>query len=113
MFLHVGGSTDRMRVFALGAVGDSDEEQQTARQRVTENLASIQAERAQCYLASDRERLLAVIEASFGTVAPFNHLVREVLNARLLGLKEASRSAKAVKGRSGRGASVETDVVVV
>ena len=40
---------------------------------------------------------------------PFNLLVREVLNARVLGLKEASRSAKANR----RAASTETDVVVV
>ena len=77
------------------------------------SLSRFDAAKAQCRYDRDRQKLLAVIEASFGTTAPFNQLVLEVLNARVLGLKEASRSAKPVKGRAGRGASVDTDVVVV
>ena len=77
------------------------------------SLAHFDAAKSQCRYDRDRQKLLAVIEASFGTTAPFNQLVLEVLNARALGLKEASHSAKTVKGRSGRGASTDTDVVVV
>ena len=82
-------------------------------QSVTQSLSRFDAAKAECRYDRDRQKLLAVIETSFGTVAPFNQLVLEVLNARVLGLKEASRSAKPVKGRAGRGASVDTDVVVV
>ena len=77
------------------------------------SLSRFDAAKAQCYYDRDRQKLLAVIEASFGTAAPFNQLVREVLNAQVLGLKGGSHSAKAVKGRSGRAASNEADVVVV
>ncbi len=66
-------------------------------------LARFDAAKAQCRYDRDRQKLLAAIEASFGTVASFNQLVRKVLSAGLLGLsqghKEASRSAKAVKER--------------
>ena len=72
------------------------------------SLARFDAAKAQCRYDRDRQKLLAVIEASFGTAAPFNQLVREVLNARALGLKEVSRH----KGRTGL-TSTESDVVVV
>ena len=75
---------------------------------VSERIARFEAAKAQCRHDRDRQKLLAVIEASFGTAAPFNQLVREVLNARALGLKEVSRH----KDRTGL-ASTETDVVVV
>ena len=74
------------------------------------SLARFDAAKAHCRYDRDRQKLLGVIEASFGTAAPFNQLVREVLNARVLGLKEVSRGAKAANRR---GASTETDVVVV
>ena len=60
-------------------------------------LVHFDAAKALCRYDRDRQRLLAVIEASFGTAAPFNELVIEVLNTQVLGLKEASRSTKAVK----------------
>ena len=71
-------------------------------------LSRFDAAKAQCRYDRDRQKLLAVIESSFGTTAPFNQLVREVLNARVLGLKEVSRH----KGRTGL-TSTESDVVVV
>ena len=107
-----------MRIKDVGAAAGSA---QLARQLVTVKLlgdttdlmlrlARFDAAKAQCRYDRDRQKLLAVIEASFGTTAPFNQLVLEVLNAQVLGLKEASRGAKAV---SRRAASTETDVVVV
>ena len=70
-------------------------------------LSRFDAAEALCRYDRDRQKLLAVIEASFGTTAPFNQLVREVLNARALGLKEVSRNVKAGNQRS-----VESNVVV-
>ena len=54
------------------------------------HLSHFDAAKAQCRYDRDRQRLLAVIEASFGTAAPFNQLVLEVLNKRVLGVKDAS-----------------------
>ena len=61
---------------------------------LTLSLARFDAAKAQCRYDRDRQRLLAVIEASFGTAAPFNQLVLEVLNRRLLGVKDGSPSRR-------------------
>lgn len=47
--------------------------------KLASSLAKFDAGRARCYLAKDRHALLAVIEVAFGTFAPFNQLVRELL----------------------------------
>ena len=39
--------------------------------------------RARCFLERDRQLLLAVIDASFGTVRPFNKLVRAIFAEQL------------------------------
>ena len=71
------------------------------------SLSRFDAAKAQCRYDRDRQKLLGVIEASFGTVAPFNQLVLEVLSARVLGLKEASRLRI-----GGHSASIKADVDV-
>ena len=43
-------------------------------------LATFDAGRAKCFLDEDKQRLWAVIEASFGTFAPFNALVRDIFS---------------------------------
>ena len=48
------------------------------------SLARFDAARARCYLEHDRQRLLAVIDASFGTVQPFNRLVRGIFAKQLV-----------------------------
>ena len=40
--------------------------------------AAFDAGRSRCFLDRDRQRLLAVIEASFGTFQPFNVIVRKI-----------------------------------
>ena len=50
---------------------------------LTSSLANFDAGKAQCYLDKDRQGLLAVIEASFGTFEPFNTLVRGVFSQQL------------------------------
>ena len=70
------------------------------------SLSRFDAAKALCRYDQDRQRLLAVIEASFGTAAPFNQLVLEVLNKRVLGLKEASRHRSRTRLTSSRNASL-------
>ena len=43
------------------------------------SLARFDAAKAQCFLAADRQKLLAVIEAGFGDFRPFNEIVRGLL----------------------------------
>ena len=57
------------------------------------SLSRFDATKAKCRYDRDRQRLLAVIEASFGTAATFNQLVLEVLNKRVLDSISSSLSA--------------------
>ena len=75
---------------------------------LTRSLSRFDAARAECRYDRDRQKRRAVIEASSGTVAPFNQLVVSVLNARVLGLKEASRLRI-----GGQSASIKADVDVM
>jgi hypothetical protein len=50
---------------------------------IAPTLASLDASKAKCCFDSDRQQLLAVIEASFGTCAPFNKIARSILMERL------------------------------
>ena len=75
------------------------------------SLSRFDAAKAQCRHDRDRQKLLAVIESSFGTTAPFNQLVLELLNVRVLGLKEASRPSPANRGAN-HTASIKSDVDV-
>jgi len=69
-FLRMGGNRERMNVVELGGV-----EGRAA-------LARFDASKAQCFLKRDREKLLAVIEAGFGDLKPFNKIVRGILAER-------------------------------
>ena len=46
-------------------------------------LARFDTGKAKCFLDNDRQKLLAVIEASFGTFHPFNSLVRGIFSQKL------------------------------
>jgi len=66
VFLQMDGERERMVVKPLDV---SDE-------ALHRSLAHFDAGKAECFLAKDRQKLLAVIEASFGTFEPFNRRVR-------------------------------------
>ena len=59
-------------------------------------LARFDAAEAQCFLAKDRQKLLAVIEAPFGTFHPFNMMVRGLFKDSLSQSSAASRSLPVV-----------------
>jgi hypothetical protein len=65
IFLRMGGERECMVVKPLDDCDD-----------LYRSLAQFDAAKAQCFLVEDREKLLAVVEASFGTFAPFNQIVR-------------------------------------
>ena len=65
----VGGDQGRVEIHLIA---HPDDDQMEARRRLTEQFATFDATKAQCFLASDREHLLAVIEAGFGDFDDFN-----------------------------------------
>ena len=58
---------------------------------ISERIARFEAAKAQCRHDRDRQKLLAVIEASFGTTAPFDDLVVKVFNEQVIGVKGLQR----------------------
>ena len=64
-FVRMGGSRDRI---VLKSLGSSDVD-----------FGHFEAGKAQCFLPRDRDRMLGVIEATFGELRPFNQVVRGLL----------------------------------
>ena len=83
---------------------------------LAQTLARFKSANAQCRYDRDRQRLLAVIEASFGTTRSFDELVLKVFNAQVVGVVEAARAnsrRNLTRGVSSKTAGVEAVSVVV
>ena len=76
----MGGDQGRVEIHLIA---HPDDNQTEARRQLTEQFATFDAAKAQCFLAKDREHLLAVIEASFGDFYDFNRLARNLLTSRV------------------------------
>ena len=76
----VGGDQRRVEIHLIA---HPDDDQTEARRRLTEQFATFDAAKARCFLASDREHLLAVIEAGFGDFDDFNRVARSLLVGRV------------------------------
>ena len=71
-FIETGGARERISVVELEA-------------GVSAALAKFDGAKANCFLPKDKQKLLAVIEAGFGDMAPFNKVVRKILKERIDG----------------------------
>ena len=76
----VGGAQERVEIHLIA---HPDDDQTEARRLLTGQFATFDAGKAQCFLASDREHLLAVIEAGFGDFYDFNRVARSLLVRRV------------------------------
>ena len=81
VFIRMGGQHDDIAVRLLEG-GDS----------LVRQLERFDAGKAKCFLNRDRQRLWAVIEASFGTFAPFNKRVRAVFADKIASSGERYRA---------------------
>ena len=72
VFVQMGG--ERERAVILPLTDDAD---------LLGNLVRFNAGEAQCFLPGDRHKLLATIEASFGTFHPFNKIVSGIFQDKL------------------------------
>ena len=63
---------------------------------VRRSLQRFDAAKAKCFLAADRQRLLAVIETGFGNFAPFNSLVRSLFSGESLDAKGEKKLSKRI-----------------
>ena len=87
----VGGDQGRVEIHLIA---HPDDDQTEARRLLTEKFATFDAGKAQCFLAKDREHLLAVIEASFGDFYDFNRIARSLLASRLHDELSSRRSSR-------------------
>ena len=87
-FLRMGGSHDRIEI---DLIANPDQDRRAARRELKAKLASFDAEKAECFLEKDRQRLLAVVEAGFGNFEGFNIKMREIFDERVR--RESSRPA--------------------
>ena len=76
----MGGDQERVEIHLIA---HPDDDQMEARRLLTEQFVTFDAGKAQCFLASDREHLLAVIEAGFGDFYDFNRVARNLFASRL------------------------------
>ena len=77
----MGGAEERIEIHLIA---NPDEEQVKARLLLMKQFATFDAAKAQCFLARDREHLLAVIEAGFGDFHDFNCVARNIFSKRVL-----------------------------
>ena len=80
MRVPVGGDQERVEIHLIA---HPDDDQTEARRLLKEQFASFDAGKARCFLASDREHLIAVIEASFGDFHDFNRVARNLFASRI------------------------------
>ena len=76
----VGGDQERVEIYLIA---HPDDDQTESRILLSEQFETFDAGKARCFLASDREHLLAVIEAGFGDFCDFNRVARNLLASRL------------------------------
>ena len=94
-FLHMGGGLDRIDVHLLltRAAAEALADRQAGPARLTAQFATFDAAKAQCFKHEDEPKLLAVIEAAFGTFDDFNERVRSAFEKRV-DMQSAARNVK-------------------
>ena len=85
VYLRMGGQRESIVIKLLD---DGDD--------LPRKLARFDTGKARCFIDNDRQKLLAVIEASFGTFHPFNSLVRGIFSQKL-GKPPSSQQKRSVE----------------
>ena len=66
---------------------------------VADAIGSFTVEKADCTVRADKQRLLGIIEASFGSTAEFNNACRNILMAKLSGSGAAAKTITPMKSK--------------
>ena len=70
-FMQTGGTSEKLSLVPLEGGG-------VTLASVEQSFRDFRGEKAACFKSSDRERLLAIIEASFGAMTAFDEAVRGI-----------------------------------
>ena len=77
----VGGTEERVEIHLISNSDTDQADYWLTRRLLRQQFATFDAAKAQCYLTSDREHLLAVIESGFGDCTGFNRVARSIFAA--------------------------------
>ena len=92
VFLQMGGNPRNITVVPIGT-------ERASVDAVKASFREFCGEKAECFLAADRHKLLGVIEASFGDFRKFDRLVRNVFEARRLSVVQTETPPVSVEVR--------------
>jgi len=70
---------DLKRIYVIPIADDDTEDAPQANKAVYATFAHVDVAKARCRNERDKEKILAIIEANFGRLGPFNRLVQSVL----------------------------------
>ena len=111
----VGGDQERVEIHLIAHPDYGETE---SRLLLTEQFATFNAGKAKCFLASDREHLLAVIETGFGDFDDFNRVARNLFASRVhrmsssaalpLSWRSRSSSLRSMFAANGRGSQTSS-----
>lgn len=85
IFVRMKGQHDEIDVRLILRAPDEDGLAVAAADEIKSRIARFDAGKAKCSQSGDRHRLLGAIEATYGTPAPFNDIVRSLLAEKLGG----------------------------
>ena len=101
-YLRMGGAMSQVEVNMLT---NPDKKRAEAQQELKAKFASFDAAKSQCASDEDRQRLLAIIEASHGNFTDFNATVSGLFEERLTSTALKSETKKPLERSAGSGAS--------
>ena len=113
VFLEMGAQSEHIDMYILAkGVGQ--------KLRIQEGLAKFDIRESQCYLESDKEKLLGIIEVGFSTLNEFNTSIREMLQrastqqdgrdaARLTGTRFSRMSRRRFTSKKGSSSTKKLD----
>eukprot|EP00927_Polykrikos_kofoidii_P030780 TRINITY_DN26497_c0_g2_i1.p1 TRINITY_DN26497_c0_g2~~TRINITY_DN26497_c0_g2_i1.p1 ORF type:complete len:628 (+),score=77.16 TRINITY_DN26497_c0_g2_i1:33-1886(+) len=91
-----------IEIFVFLEIGSSPRRVALLGDPLFDRIESFDAYKTQCYLESDKERLLSIIEFSFGTVDGFSDAVKKVLNMK----RESIRTVQSVRYNASRSSAL-------
>ena len=77
----MGGTEERVEIYLISNSDTDQADYWLTRRLLRQQFATFDAAKAQCFLTSDREHLLAVIESGFGDCTGFNRVARSIFAA--------------------------------
>ena len=77
----VGGTEERVEIHLISNSDTDQADYWLTRRLLRQQFATFDAAKAQCFLTSDREHLLAVIESGFGDCTGFNRVACSIFAA--------------------------------